>query len=147
MSACGKPGTPHEIKGGAQCIEGSSLVVRPGHARVPRVLGLIEGSQPTPLVFLWAEGGGRGGGGGALPASTSIKDIQLQVHELSGIVWWAAVIVSNHVSYLDILVHMSHSAPSFVARGNTADLPLIGVIRWGPCVSRDARMFESVERR
>ncbi|KAK9826820.1 hypothetical protein WJX81_004146 [Elliptochloris bilobata] len=40
----------------------------------------------------------------------------------------AAVIVSNHVSYLDILVHMSHSAPSFVARGNTADLPLIGLI-------------------
>lgn len=44
----------------------------------------------------------------------------------------AAVIVSNHVSYLDILVHMSHSAPSFVARGNTVDLPLIGVVRRAP---------------
>lgn len=44
----------------------------------------------------------------------------------------AAVIVSNHVSYLDILVHMSHSAPSFVARGNTQDLPLIGVVRCDP---------------
>lgn len=41
----------------------------------------------------------------------------------------AAAIVSNHISYLDILVHMAHSFPSFVARGNTKDLPLVGLIR------------------
>lgn len=41
----------------------------------------------------------------------------------------AAVIVSNHVSYMDILVHMAHSFPSFVARGNTKDMPLLGLIR------------------
>ena len=41
----------------------------------------------------------------------------------------AAVIVSNHVSYMDILVHMAHSFPSFVARGNTRDMPMLGLIR------------------
>jgi lysophosphatidylcholine acyltransferase/lyso-PAF acetyltransferase len=41
----------------------------------------------------------------------------------------AAVIVSNHVSYMDILVHMAHSFPSFVARGNTKDMVLLGIIR------------------
>ncbi len=51
----------------------------------------------------------------------------------------AAVIVSNHVSYLDILVHMSHSAPSFVARGNTQDLPLIGVVRCDPRLAQQRR--------
>jgi hypothetical protein len=43
----------------------------------------------------------------------------------------AAAIVSNHVSWMDILVHMSRSFPSFVARDGTQDLPLIGVVRWG----------------
>lgn len=55
-----------------------------------------------------------------------------QYWTVSCVVLRAAVIVSNHVSYLDILVHMSHSAPSFVARGNTQDLPLIGVVRCDP---------------
>ncbi len=41
----------------------------------------------------------------------------------------AAAIVSNHISYMDIIVHLGHSFPSFVARGNTKDLPLIGLIR------------------
>ncbi|CAL8468772.1 g8313 [Coccomyxa elongata] len=39
-----------------------------------------------------------------------------------------AAIVSNHISYLDIIVHCAHSFPSFVARGNTKDLPLVGLI-------------------
>ncbi|XP_027092816.1 lysophospholipid acyltransferase LPEAT1 isoform X4 [Coffea arabica] len=38
------------------------------------------------------------------------------------------VIVSNHVSYLDILYHMSSSFPSFVAKRSVAKLPLIGLI-------------------
>ncbi|XP_054797891.1 lysophospholipid acyltransferase LPEAT1-like isoform X3 [Prosopis cineraria] len=38
------------------------------------------------------------------------------------------VIISNHVSYLDILYHMSSSFPSFVAKRSVAKLPLIGLI-------------------
>ncbi|KAL2471757.1 Lysophospholipid acyltransferase LPEAT1 [Abeliophyllum distichum] len=37
-------------------------------------------------------------------------------------------IVSNHVSYVDILYHMSSSFPSFVAKRSVAKLPLIGLI-------------------
>ncbi|XP_072982514.1 lysophospholipid acyltransferase LPEAT1-like isoform X2 [Typha latifolia] len=37
-------------------------------------------------------------------------------------------IVSNHVSYLDILYHMSSSFPSFVAKRPVARLPLVGLI-------------------
>lgn len=40
----------------------------------------------------------------------------------------AGVIVSNHVSYLDILYHMSSSFPSFVAKRSVAKLPLVGII-------------------
>lgn len=40
----------------------------------------------------------------------------------------AAAIVSNHVSWSDILVHLEHSYCSFVARSNTQDMPLIGLI-------------------
>ncbi|KAL7081576.1 hypothetical protein ACP275_14G048500 [Erythranthe tilingii] len=38
------------------------------------------------------------------------------------------VIVSNHVSYIDILYHMSSSFPSFVAKRSVARLPLVGLI-------------------
>ncbi|KAG2324508.1 hypothetical protein Bca4012_039021 [Brassica carinata] len=38
------------------------------------------------------------------------------------------VIVSNHVSYLDILYHMSASFPSFVAKRSVGKLPLVGLI-------------------
>lgn len=41
----------------------------------------------------------------------------------------AAGIVSNHCSWIDILVHMSRHFPSFVARGGTEKLALIGPIR------------------
>ncbi|KAK4434498.1 Lysophospholipid acyltransferase LPEAT1 [Sesamum alatum] len=37
-------------------------------------------------------------------------------------------IVSNHVSYVDILYHMSASFPSFVAKRSVAKLPFIGLI-------------------
>ncbi|KAG0584199.1 hypothetical protein M758_3G192300 [Ceratodon purpureus] len=37
-------------------------------------------------------------------------------------------VVSNHVSYLDILYHMSASFPSFVAKRSVAKLPLVGLI-------------------
>jgi len=37
-------------------------------------------------------------------------------------------IVSNHVSYIDILYHMSSFFPSFVAKRSVAKLPLVGLI-------------------
>ncbi|CAM6107605.1 unnamed protein product [Calypogeia fissa] len=37
-------------------------------------------------------------------------------------------IVSNHISYIDILYHMSASFPSFVAKRSVAKLPLIGLM-------------------
>ncbi|GMJ15389.1 LYSOPHOSPHATIDYLETHANOLAMINE ACYLTRANSFERASE1 [Hibiscus trionum] len=37
-------------------------------------------------------------------------------------------IVSNHVSYLDILYHMSSSFPSFVAKRSVARIPLVGLV-------------------
>ncbi|KQK04107.1 lysophospholipid acyltransferase LPEAT1 isoform X2 [Brachypodium distachyon] len=37
-------------------------------------------------------------------------------------------IVSNHVSYVDVLYHMSASSPSFVAKNSVSKLPLIGLI-------------------
>jgi lysophosphatidylcholine acyltransferase / lyso-PAF acetyltransferase len=41
----------------------------------------------------------------------------------------AVGIVSNHSSWIDILIHMSHSFPSFVARDATKKTPIIGSIR------------------
>lgn len=43
----------------------------------------------------------------------------------------AVGIVSNHISWCDILLHMSHSFPAFVARSQTRRQPIIGIIRWG----------------
>ncbi|XP_010539547.1 PREDICTED: lysophospholipid acyltransferase LPEAT1-like isoform X2 [Tarenaya hassleriana] len=40
----------------------------------------------------------------------------------------SGAIVSNHVSYLDILYHMSSSFPSFVAKRSVGKLPLVGLI-------------------
>ncbi|KAE9586764.1 hypothetical protein Lal_00004820 [Lupinus albus] len=39
-----------------------------------------------------------------------------------------SVIISNHVSYLDILYHMSSSFPSFVAKKSVSKLPFVGLI-------------------
>lgn len=41
----------------------------------------------------------------------------------------AVGIVSNHSTWVDILIHMSHSFPSFVARDATKNTPIIGSIR------------------
>ncbi|TYJ49269.1 hypothetical protein E1A91_A01G122700v1 [Gossypium mustelinum] len=41
-------------------------------------------------------------------------------------------IVSNHLSYLDVLYHMSSSFPSFVAKKAVSKLPLVGLI--GKCL-------------
>ena len=41
-----------------------------------------------------------------------------------------AGIVSNHCSWADILVHMSRSFPSFVARYSTKNLVWVGLIRY-----------------
>lgn len=40
-----------------------------------------------------------------------------------------AAIVSNHCSWTDILIMMSHFFPAFVARHYTASMPFVGVIR------------------
>lgn len=37
-------------------------------------------------------------------------------------------IVSNHISYLDILYHMSSSFPSFVAKQSVSQMPLVGLL-------------------
>ncbi|KAE8729215.1 Lysophospholipid acyltransferase LPEAT1 [Hibiscus syriacus] len=47
---------------------------------------------------------------------------QSEEHETPG------AIVSNHVSYLDILYHMSSSFPSFVAKRSVARIPFVGLI-------------------
>ncbi|KAH7435885.1 hypothetical protein KP509_06G082600 [Ceratopteris richardii] len=39
-----------------------------------------------------------------------------------------SAIISNHVSYIDVLYHMSASFPSFVAKRSVARLPLVGLI-------------------
>ena len=38
-------------------------------------------------------------------------------------------VVSNHVSWCDILIHMSRYFPAFAAREQTKNMPLVGVIR------------------
>lgn len=38
--------------------------------------------------------------------------------------------ISNHVSWLDIVVYMAHSFPSFVAAASVRQLPLVGKIRF-----------------
>lgn len=44
-------------------------------------------------------------------------------------------VISNHCSYFDILILMSRYFPSFVARSNTQDMPLIGICRSPPLSS------------
>ena len=45
----------------------------------------------------------------------------------------AVAIVSNHCGWTDILVHMARSFPSFVARADTVQLTMIGLIRHVAC--------------
>jgi hypothetical protein len=41
-------------------------------------------------------------------------------------------LVSNHVGWADILVHMARFFPAFVAREGTQNLRFVGLIRWVP---------------
>jgi 1-acyl-sn-glycerol-3-phosphate acyltransferase len=43
----------------------------------------------------------------------------------------AVAVVSNHMSWADILIQMARYFPAFVARDGTQNLPMIGLIRWG----------------
>jgi hypothetical protein len=42
---------------------------------------------------------------------------------------WQVAIVSNHISWADILIHMSRALPSFVARDGTQNIKMVGLIR------------------
>lgn len=44
----------------------------------------------------------------------------------------AGGIVSNHCSYVDVLILLSRYFPSFVARSNTKNMPFIGLCRYAP---------------
>ncbi|XP_015688321.1 lysophospholipid acyltransferase LPEAT1-like isoform X2 [Oryza brachyantha] len=56
------------------------------------------------------------------PNAEDIHQDQSEELEIPG------AIVSNHVSYIDILYHMSVSFPSFVAKESVSRLPLVGLI-------------------
>lgn len=43
---------------------------------------------------------------------------------------WQVAIVSNHISWADILIQMSRYLPSFVAREGTQNIRMVGLIRW-----------------
>ncbi|GMP45060.1 hypothetical protein CsSME_00013729 [Camellia sinensis var. sinensis] len=58
---------------------------------------------------------------GKLNTETDVKD-QSEEPERPG------AIISNHISHLDILYHMSSFFPSFVAKRSVAKLPLVGLI-------------------
>ncbi|KAL8250634.1 hypothetical protein R6Q59_034327 [Mikania micrantha] len=53
---------------------------------------------------------------------------ELDVNERSEEHERPGAIISNHVSHLDILYHMSSSFPSFVAKRSVGKLPLVGLI-------------------
>ncbi|KAJ0024926.1 hypothetical protein Pint_08916 [Pistacia integerrima] len=57
-------------------------------------------------------------------SSSTQSEVNNQVEERER----PGAIISNHVSYLDILYHMSSSFPSFVAKRSVAKLPLVGLI-------------------
>ncbi|KAI3807290.1 hypothetical protein L1987_23216 [Smallanthus sonchifolius] len=53
---------------------------------------------------------------------------EVDCNEQSGDLERPGVIISNHVSHMDILYHMSSSFPSFVAKRSVGRLPLVGLI-------------------
>ncbi|KAE9603578.1 putative plasmalogen synthase [Lupinus albus] len=60
----------------------------------------------------------------SLDHNSAIQEDKHQPEEIGG----PGVIISNHVSYLDILYHMSSSFPSFVAKKSVSKLPFVGLI-------------------
>ncbi|XP_021718685.1 lysophospholipid acyltransferase LPEAT1-like isoform X2 [Chenopodium quinoa] len=73
------------------------------------------------LGFYWISNSSRIYDQEKLSDGSDSKD-QLESSERPG------VVISNHVSYLDILYHMSSSFPSFVAKRSVGKLPLVGLI-------------------
>ncbi|XP_021745315.1 lysophospholipid acyltransferase LPEAT1-like isoform X2 [Chenopodium quinoa] len=73
------------------------------------------------LGFYWISNSSRIYDQEKLSDGNDSKD-QLESSERPG------VVISNHVSYLDILYHMSSSFPSFVAKRSVGKLPLVGLI-------------------
>ncbi|KAI7729726.1 hypothetical protein M8C21_020931 [Ambrosia artemisiifolia] len=59
---------------------------------------------------------------------TNFNHDQLYVTAKSEGIERPGAIISNHVSHLDILYHMSSSFPSFVAKRSVGKLPLVGLI-------------------
>ncbi|KAL7207778.1 hypothetical protein ACSBR1_029680 [Camellia fascicularis] len=55
-------------------------------------------------------------------------DSETECNDLSEEPKRPGAIISNHISYLDILYHMSSFFPSFVAKRSVAKLPLVGLI-------------------
>ena len=59
--------------------------------------------------------------------------------------WWGAtgVIISNHISWSDILIHLEGYFCSFVARSNTQDMPFIGLISCALCDLKSSMDFKA----
>lgn len=88
------------------------------------------GEQYTRRGSGKSRGGSRGGGKGASKGSKGSSRGSSDAG--GGDEGPRAVgIVSNHMSWCDILLHMSHSFPAFVARKQTRSTPFVGIIRWG----------------
>lgn len=86
-----------------------------------RVTWIKVGEQQQQRQGRGGKAGGKAGGRGGGKAARS-----------SGPAEGAAAvgIVSNHISWCDILLHMSRSFPAFVARSQTRRMPIVGIIRW-----------------
>lgn len=63
-----------------------------------------------------------------IDAATTNNNNQVESDEQSEEGERPGVIISNHVSHMDILYHMSSSFPSFVAKRSVGKLPLVGLI-------------------
>lgn len=86
-----------------------------------RVTWIKVGEQQQQRQGRGGKAGGKAGGRGGGKAARS-----------SGPAEGAAAvgIVSNHISWCDILLHMSRSFPAFVARSQTRRMPIVGIISY-----------------
>ncbi|KAH6765057.1 Phospholipid/glycerol acyltransferase family protein [Perilla frutescens var. hirtella] len=71
--------------------------------------------------FYWISETSRGNEEGFLVNQNESNDCSKELERYGAI-------ISNHVSYIDILYHMSSSFPSFVAKRSVSKLPLVGLI-------------------
>ena len=58
----------------------------------------------------------------------------------------AAVVCSNHVSYMDMAVHLHRSFSPFVARGDVVGAPFVGVFRQSPWLLEPRAPYEGPAR-